>query len=121
MRRLSVSIAAAALAIAGTVNAHPKLVSASPAPNATVSQPARLELHFSEKLMPAFSKADLMMAATKGRQPAKFASTAMVAPDGRTLVVTPKGQLRPGRYNIAWRVVSMDTHRVAGSYAFAVK
>lgn len=120
MRRLSVSIAAAALAIAGTVNAHPKLVSASPAPNATVSKPARVELHFSEKLMPAFSKADLMMA-TKGRQPAKFASTAMVAPDGRTLVVTPKGQLRPGRYNIAWRVVSMDTHRVAGRYAFAVK
>lgn len=121
MRRFSVPITAAALAMAGTANAHPKLVSASPAPNATVPKPARVELHFSEKLMPAFSKADLMMAGAKGRQPVKFASTATVARDGRTLVVTPKVQLRPGRYNVAWRVVSTDTHRVAGSYAFAVK
>ena len=69
MRRLSVLTAAAALVMfAGTANAHPKLVSASPAANATVAKPARIELHFSEKLMPAFSKADLTMAATWPRR-----------------------------------------------------
>lgn len=122
MRRVSVlTAAAAALAFAGTAYAHPKLVSASPAANATVAKPARVELHFSEKLMPAFSKADLTMAAMPGMAAMKMPSTAALASDGRTLVITPKGPLAPGRYTVAWHVVSMDTHKVAGSYAFAVK
>lgn len=121
MRFLSIPIATALLMLAGAVEAHPKLVSASPAPNATVAKPARVELHFSERLMPAFSKADLAMVGANGRPATKLASAASVAADGRTLVVTPKGQLRPGRYGVDWHVVSIDTHRVAGSYAFAVE
>lgn len=122
MRRLPVLIAAAALvAFAGTANAHPKLLSASPAANATVATPAHVELHFSEKLMPAFSKGDVTMAAMPGMPAKQIASTAALAADGRTLVVTPKGPLHAGRYSVAWHVVSTDTHKVAGSYAFAVK
>ena len=121
MRSLSVSIAAAVLVLAGAAEAHPKLVSASPMPNMTVAGPARVELRFSEKLMPAFSKADLAMIGAKGRPAMKVASVAALARDGRTLVITPKGQFRPGRYGVMWHVVSADTHRVAGSYAFAVK
>ena len=67
MRRVSVVTAAAALIMfAGTANAHPKLVSATPAANATVAKPARIQLRFSEKLVSAFSKADLIMAAMPG-------------------------------------------------------
>ena len=119
MRRLSVLTAAAALVMfAGTANAHPKLVSASPAANAT---PARIELHFSEKLMPAFSKADLTMAAMPGMAAMKMASASALSSDGRTLVITPKSPLPSGRYSVAWNVVSTDTHKVAGTYVFAVK
>mgnify|MGYP002780558462 CR=1 FL=1 len=122
MRRVSVLTAAAALVtFAGAANAHPKLVSASPAANATVAKPARIQLRFSEKLMPAFSKADLTMAAMPGMAAMKVASTAALAADGRTLVVTPKAPLHAGRYSVAWQIVSTDTHKVAGSYAFAVK
>lgn len=122
MRRVSVLTAAAALVMfAGAANAHPKLVSATPAANATVAKPARIQLRFSEKLMPAFSKADLIMAAMPGMPEMKMASTAALASDGRTLVVTPKAPLHTGRYNVAWHVVSTDTHKVAGNYAFAVK
>jgi len=122
MRRLSVLTAAAALVMfAGTANAHPKLVSASPAANATVAKPARIELHFSEKLMPAFSKADLTMAAMPGMAAMKMASAAALSSDGRTLVITPKSPLPSGRYSVAWNVVSTDTHKVAGTYVFAVK
>lgn len=122
MRRVSVLTAAAALVMfAGAANAHPKLVSASPAANATVAKPARIQLRFSEKLMPALSKADLMMAAMPGMPEMKIASTAALAADGRTLVVTPKAPLHSGRYSVAWHVVSTDTHKVAGNYAFAVK
>lgn len=122
MRRLSVlTAAAAALTFAGTAYAHPKLVSASPAANATVAKPARLELRFSEKLVPAFSKADLIMAAMPGMPEMKIASTAALASDGKTLVVTPKAPLHSGRYNVAWNVVSTDTHKIAGTYTFTVK
>jgi copper resistance protein C len=122
MRRLPFLIAATALvAFAGTANAHPKLLSASPAANATVAKPAQIKLQFSEKLMPAFSKADLTMAAMPGMAAMKMPTTAALDADGRTLVVTPKGRLAAGRYTVDWHIVSTDTHKVAGSYAFTVK
>ena len=123
MRRFALPAAIALLGFAGAAQAHPKLVSASPAPNATVAKPARVALQFSEKLMPKFSGADLMMTGHGGKThpPMKVAATAGVANDGRTLVLTPKSPLGPGRYSVAWHVVSADTHRIAGNFAFAVK
>lgn len=123
MRRVFLSTAVALLGLAGAAQAHPKLVSASPAPNATVTKPARVALRFTEKLMPKFSGADLMMTGHGGttHAPMKVAGTASVGADGRTLVVTPKSPLGAGSYSLAWHVVSTDTHRVAGNYAFAVK
>ncbi len=121
MRPLSLLIAPVVLMLAGAAAAHPKLVSSSAAPNATVMGPARVQLRFSEKLVPAFSTADLAMASAKGGAATRIAAAAAMSPDGHTLVVTPKRPLRAGRYTVAWRVVSTDTHRVAGSYAFAVK
>lgn len=122
MRRFVALTAAAALFLAGgTANAHPKLVSATPAANATVAAPARISLQFSERLMPAFSKADLIMAAMPGMAAMKMASTAAVGPDGRTLVITPAQRLPRGRYSIDWHVVSADTHKIDGTYTFAVK
>ena len=123
MRRIVLPAAIALLGIAGTAEAHPKLLSASPAPNATVAKPARIALQFSEKLMPKFSGADLMMTGHGNafHPPMKIAATAEVGSDGRTIIVTPKAPLGAGRYSVAWHVVSADTHRVTGSFAFAVK
>ncbi len=123
MRSLTVSIAAVLLVASGAANGHPKIVSATPAANATVAKPARLELRFSEKLMPKFTGADLMMTGMKGMKhaPMKVASTASVGADGRTLVIVPKAPLGAGTYSVAWYVVSSDTHRITGNHAFAVK
>ena len=122
MRRVTVPAVLAFLAVASAAQAHPKLLAASPAANATVGRPGRVELRFSERLMPIFSGADLMMGmAGANRGSLKIASTAAVARDGRTLVITPKSPLAAGRYSVAWHVVSVDTHRVAGTYGFAVK
>jgi len=115
---LSIAVVGAMLSVAA--EAHPKLVSASPAPNATVGKLTQVKMRFSEKLLPAFSKADLMMAAMPGMAAMKVTSTAAVI-NGQTLVVTSKQQLHSGRYTVAWHVVSTDTHKVAGSYAFTVK
>lgn len=124
MRMPSILAAAAGLVLyAGASEAHPKLVSTSPAPNAVVVKPARLELRFSERLMPKFSGADLMMVGGKGMDhaPMKVAATSAVAADGRTLIVRPRAPLGAGRYSVAWHVVSADTHRIVGNYAFTVK
>ena len=123
MRSISVSVAAILFVAAGAANAHPKLVSSTPAANATVAKPARLMLRFSEKLMPKFSGAELMMTGMNGMKhaPMKVASAATVGADGRTLVIAPKSPLGAGTYTVAWHVVSSDTHRITGNYAFAVK
>ena len=105
MRRLIVPAAAAALALlSGAAQAHPKLVASNPAANAAVAAPAKITLQFSEKLMPAFSKAELIMAAMPGMPAMKMASSVAVAPDGRTLVITPSARLSRGRYTIDWNV-----------------
>ncbi|WP_371424093.1 copper homeostasis periplasmic binding protein CopC [Tardiphaga sp.] len=122
MRPLNVSIAAIALiASAGVAQAHPKLVSANPAANTAVAAPGKISLTFSEKLVPAFSKAELTMSAMPGMAAMQMASSAAVAPDGRTLIITPKSRLARGKYVVTWHVVSGDTHKIAGNYTFAVK
>ncbi len=122
MRRLFITTAAAALFfVGGVANAHPKLVSASPAANAAVATPEKISLQFSEKLVPAFSKAELIMAAMPGMAAMKMPSSAAVGSDGRTLTIIPKQRLPRGRYNVDWQVVSGDTHKITGSYTFTVK
>jgi methionine-rich copper-binding protein CopC len=108
----------ALIALPATVDAHPKLISAIARGSATPAR--RMELRFNERLMPQFSGADLIMA--RMNQPAlKIPTAVTVSPDGHTLILRPQARLGAGRYNIAWHVVSVDTHRVAGNYAFAVR
>lgn len=123
MRHLALPAALALLALAGTAQAHARLVSASPAPNAVGARPDRVALRFSEALMPKFSGADLMMTGPAGKTGAavKIAAVAAIGTDRRTLVLTPKSPLRAGRYTVAWHAVSTDTHRVTGSFAFTVR
>lgn len=125
MRRLYLAAALAFAALtAGVANAHPKLVAASPAANAAVSAPSRIQLRFSERLMPRFSGAELVMTGMPGMtdHPAMaVASSATVDQGGHTLVVTPAQALARGTYRVDWYVVSADTHRITGTLAFEVK
>ncbi|MBN8849252.1 MULTISPECIES: copper homeostasis periplasmic binding protein CopC [unclassified Sphingomonas] len=122
MRRFIVTAATLAFAlVGGTAYAHPKLVSANPPADGVVASPTKITLQFSEKLVPAFSKADVVMAAMPGMAAMKMASSSAVAPDGKTLVITPSSRLPRGRYTVNWNVVSGDTHKINGHLAFAVK
>jgi methionine-rich copper-binding protein CopC len=114
----------ATLALATTAQAHPKLLSTTPTAQSTDSKVGRVELHFSEKLMPAFSGVDLVMTAMPGMkmaQPMKIALQSAVSPDGLTLVGTPAKPLAPGSYEVRYHVVSTDTHRVQAAYGFSVR
>lgn len=117
----SIIMTAALVALSGTAVAHPRLVGASPAANTMVATPTHVDLHFSEKLVPAFSKGDVTMAPMRGMAAMKMPSSASLARDGKTLVIKPRARLASGRYVVGWHVVSTDTHKAAGSYVFTVK
>jgi methionine-rich copper-binding protein CopC len=118
------SIVAAMLLVAPvTAYAHPKLVSATPAPNSVGAPTARLQLVFSEGLVAQFSGADLVMTEMPGMKmsaPMKMPAKAALGADGKTLVLTLPRALPAGSYKLSYHVVSTDTHRVEGNYGFKV-
>lgn len=114
----------AALLIGQTAFAHPKLLSSTPADQAQVSAPDRIELRFSEGLVRQFSGANLLMTGMPGMAdhgPMKIAATVAPGDDPRTLIVTPAKPLSPGSYRLEWRAVASDTHPVSGGISFQVK
>lgn len=119
------AVALLTLAFATAAQAHPKLLSSTPAEKSSVSRPKAFQLHFSERLVPKFSGAELIMTGMPGmasHAPMKMGELpAKVTSDGKTLVLTPKAPLSPGSYQLAWHVVSADTHRITGVVNFAVK
>ncbi len=110
-------VAAAVVAFAaGPAAAHARLVSATPAPNATVASARTLSLTFSERTVPAFSGFDVVNAAGE-----KVALETSVAEDGKTLTGTLSRALASGAYRVDWRIASSDGHRMTGSYTFTVR
>lgn len=111
--------AGAALALAATqASAHAKLLTSSPAPNATVATPKALTLSFSERLQPSFSG----LAVTMPKMNNMTAPMKVGVPkNGRSLVATPTRPLSAGVYKVSWHAVTADTHRVQGSFSFTVR
>ena len=121
-------IAAAALSLAilpGAALAHSKLLSSSPAANATVAKPTKLTLTFSEKFLAPMSGVELVMTGMPGMadhppMPIKGFKTAL-AVDGKTMVVTLPRALPAGDYDLKWHIVGADQHKMEGGYSFKVK
>jgi copper resistance protein C len=117
-------LAASALLASSLAFAHPKLLSSTPADKGEGPAPAKIELHFSETLLPEFSAANVVMTAMPGmdmHSPMKVAFTVTGGTDGKTMVITPRQPLTTGTYRVDWRAVSADTHRVTGNFSFEVK
>ena len=113
-------VAAAVAVAAGPVSAHAHLMRSSPAANAAGPSPQRLALSFSERLVPAFSKLQLVMP-MNGRNDAVPLKTG-VSSDGRTLVGVLKTKgLMKGAYLIRWTAATADGHRMTGTVPFRIK
>lgn len=124
LRSYAALAATAGLFLSTPALAHPKLLSSNPAANASVAAPSRITLTFSEGLMPKLSGADVVMTGMPGMPNHRMAVTGVAAstdPDGKTLVLTLARPLPKGSYQVAWHVVSTDTHRIQGNLAFTVK
>ncbi|WP_295462906.1 copper resistance system chaperone CopC [uncultured Pseudomonas sp.] len=114
---------AAGMLLSALAQAHPKLVSSTPAEGSEGAAPARIELHFSEKLVTQFSGAKLVMTAMPGMEHPPMAVKAAVSggADPKTMVIAPTSSLTAGTYKVDWRAVSSDTHPITGSVTFKVR
>ncbi|WP_338920296.1 copper homeostasis periplasmic binding protein CopC [Pseudomonas silesiensis] len=111
------------LLLSVVAQAHPKLVSSTPAEGESGPAPAKIELHFSENLVTQFSGAKLIMTDMPGMSHSPMGMKASVAGsnDPKTMVLTPASPLTTGTYKVEWRAVSSDTHPITGSVTFKVK
>lgn len=112
----------AAIAMPAAAIAHPKLVSATPAAEASVAKPTKLTLTFSENLVAPLSGIELTMTGMPGManhkpMPVKGFKTKVA---GKTMTIELPRPLPTGTYTLAWHVVAADQHRIKGSYNFKV-
>jgi methionine-rich copper-binding protein CopC len=95
------------------VRAHAYLDYANPRVGSTVaSSPGQITLHFTQRLEPKFSRAEVRSAA--GARVDQGASVS-----GNMMRVSLKA-LSAGTYRVHWRVLSVDTHTTEGSFSFHV-
>lgn len=114
----AIGAAVGLLVAASQAQAHARLVSATPAANATVGAPKTITLRFSEAVVPKFSGADLM----KSDGALLPVTSSVPADDHKTVTLTPKGVLAPGSYMVMWHAAAADDgHRTKGDFSFIVK
>lgn len=102
---------------ATAAQAHAHLVNAVPAAGSTVNaSPQQIELSFSEALEPAFSAIEVLD--EKGGH-VEQGKPELDSGNAKVLRITLK-PLISGTYNVVWRVVSVDAHRLNGNFTFSV-
>lgn len=124
MRTLKTTLVlASGLLLSTLAQAHPKLLSSTPAEGADGAAPGKIELHFSESLVTQFSGAKLVMTEMPGmtHEPMPMKANVSAGSDPKTMLITPLAPLPTGTYKIEWRAVSSDTHAITGNVTFKVK
>ena len=97
--------------------AHAFLDHAEPAVGSEVhSPPAAVKIWFTEKLEPVLCK--LQVFEESGREIDK-GDQAVDSGNGALLTVSLP-PLKPGKYKVVWRAVSVDTHVTTGDFRFEV-
>ena len=124
MRTLKISLVlASGLLLSTLAQAHPKLLSSTPAEGADGAAPGKIELRFSEDLLTQFSGAKVVMTEMPGmaHSPMPMKAKVSAGSDPKTMLVTPLSPLPAGTYKVEWRAVSSDTHPITGNVTFKVK
>jgi len=125
MRLISLIAAAAIFAAApNMVFAHSKVVSSTPAAEATVARPRVVSMTFSEALIPPTAAASIVMTAMPGVK----AHGEMVirnftiawSNNNRTMTLELKQPLKTGTYEARWQAAGADGHRMTGKVNFKV-
>ncbi|MDK2759153.1 MAG: copper homeostasis periplasmic binding protein CopC [Blastomonas fulva] len=129
MRKSVVAAMLASLAlisVPGAVLAHTKLVSSTPAANATVpaANARSINLVFNEKVIASTLKVELVMTGMPGMKdhaPMTVPFSSMMAKDGKSIMLMPKRALAAGTYQVSWSAAGADTHRMGSQFSFTVR
>ena len=115
---LSIAIVISMWAHTVPVQAHAQLVKAEPARRAALDKaPAQVRLWFNEEIEGAYTSLSVLGANKKPVTDAK----PKVVPDDPKSVVLPLPDLKPGKYTVKFRVLSVDGHIVDESFNYKVK
>ncbi|ARJ07619.1 hypothetical protein GCM10010988_40660 [Cnuibacter physcomitrellae] len=103
------------LSSAPPASAHDALASATPAPDATVTEPLNsVELTFNESPLAGFETGMAIVVLDPAGTDVS-AGTLRIADTQLSKDVAPSG---PGQYQVLWQTVSSDGHPISGQYAF---
>ena len=114
---LSLTALLFALVMGSDANAHAFLLKSDPSVGATVTAPKTLRLEFSEAVELAFSGIDV----ANGRGGAVPTQNVRLNGNDHKVLLADVPPLSAGAYRVKWHVVSVDTHRTEGDFAFNVK
>lgn len=123
-RKILPLVFAALIAVPGAAFAHAAMTSSTPAANATVAAPARIVLHFNERLLSATVRTEIAMTAMPGmanHAPTQIAHTSAMSQDGKSMTLTPRRALAAGTYRVTWSAAGSDTHRMGSNFSFTVR
>ena len=114
---MAIGVVLAALAAAPAAFAHATLQSSEPAGNSIVRvSPPTVTLQFSEAVETAFGSIRVYDCGGERVDSGKVAR-----PSDSSVAINLDRSLPAGTYTVTWRVISADSHPVAGAFVFSVK
>lgn len=123
--RFALAVAALGLIAPQVVAAHTQLVSSSPAANARVAAPTKIELRFNEAVIGATARATIAMTGMPGmanHAPMAITGfTAQMGKDRKSMTLLLRRPLTAGTYLVTWTAAGADTHRMSGTFSFTVR
>lgn len=115
---LSIALVLAIWAHAAPVLAHAQLIKAEPARRAVLDKaPKQVRLWFNEEIEGAYTSLSVLGA---NKKPVTDAKPEVVSDDPKSIVL-PLPDLKPGKYTVKFRVLSVDGHIVDESFNYKVK
>lgn len=115
---ISIVIVISMWAHTAPVLAHAQLVKAEPARRAVLDKaPTQIRLWFNEEIEGAYTSLSVLGA---NKKPVTDAKPEVVSDDPKS-VVLPLPNLKPGKYTVKFRVLSVDGHIVDESFNYKVK
>lgn len=122
---LALAVAAMGLVVPQLAAAHTALVSSSPAANAGVAAPTKIELRFNEAIIGATARATIAMTGMPGmasHAPMPITGfTAQMGKDRKSMTLLLRRPLTAGTYQVTWTAAGADTHRMSGTFNFTVR
>ena len=115
---VSIAIALSLIGHTAPVFAHAQLIKAEPARRASLDKaPTEVRLWFNEEIEGAYTSLSVLGANKKPVTDTK----PQVVPNDPKSIVLPLSELKPGKYTVKFRVLSVDGHIVDESFNFKVK